>query len=566
MTVHAESIERPTVSAALSERGRHVFALAILVILAATLTMRTGRLGFMPLDQSIIFDGGWRVLSGQTPLVDFFTPTGFVPVYIQGLIFAIAGVSWTAYVFHAAMLNVLFAVLVYAMLRSLFGWSWSALYYALISAYFMYPPMGTPYTDQHALIFTYLTLCLFLWGICSESANRRTVSWFLMPFAGALAFHSKQVPSGFAILFICCCAAYLLWRDRARFGQPFLAAVAGSLTVVVIGFVWMASAGVAIEDYIQWTFDLPLAHGSVRAGEEGHRIFVILAMWTASTIPVFVGIHFAFCTDPGLRWRARDFAMVMGMAVLLVEAAIYAVITLNAPIFGFSYYPTVLALAYGLFSRPIPDANSEDRRTRRGFQGLFLALGVLAALIAATPVSLRWANEFRADEVKSGAPGATIHPMLNRLQWSFPKEAESVGMETRATVYRALLDHLSRRSENFLLVGDATILYALSGRPSAFPSLWFHEGLSFPAKNSPRRARFERRITESLIRHGVTFVVIDGPATWVRTRADDFRVLRACLSREESDILTIGRFRIVPLSSTCLRAERVRTLPSGSLS
>ena len=179
MTVHADSIERPTISAALSERGRHVFALVILTILAATLTMRTGRLGFMPLDQSIIFDGGWRVLSGQVPLADFYTPTGLVPVLIQGAIFEIAGVSWSAYVFHAAVLNVLFAVLVYAMLRSLFGWSWLALYFALISAYFMYPPMGTPYTDQHALIFTYLTLCLFLWGCHHLASGERWRHLFL---------------------------------------------------------------------------------------------------------------------------------------------------------------------------------------------------------------------------------------------------------------------------------------------------------------------------------------------------------------------------------------------------
>ncbi|MCG8547517.1 MAG: hypothetical protein MJE12_25245 [Alphaproteobacteria bacterium] len=559
MTVHADSIERPTISAALSERGRHVFALVILTILAATLTMRTGRLGFMPLDQSIIFDGGWRVLSGQVPLADFYTPTGLVPVLIQGAIFEIAGVSWSAYVFHAAVLNVLFAVLVYAMLRSLFGWSWLALYFALISAYFMYPLMGTPYTDQHALIFTYLTLCLFLWGICSESAWRRSVSWFLMPFAGALAFHSKQIPSGFAILFICCCAAFLLWRDRWRFGRPFLAAIAGSLVVVLLGLAWMASAGVSIQDYVHWTFELPLAHGSARAEAKGHRILVILAMWTASTIPVIVGIHFAFRTDPGLRWRARDLAMVMGMIVLLAGAAIYAVITLNAPIFGFSYYPSALALAYGLYSRPIPEANSEDRRTRRGFQGLFLALGVLAALIAATPVSLRWANEFRADEVKTGVPGTAVHPMLRGLLWSFPDEAASIGIETRASAYRALLDHIARRSGNFLLIGDATILYALSGRPSVFPSLWFHEGLTFPAENDPRRTYFEQRLADALIDNVVAFVVMDGPATWVKTRATDFDVLRSCLSKEDSAIVAIGGFRVVPLSMTCLQAVSERS-------
>lgn len=559
MTVQDHSVEQPSAFVVFSARGRHAFALAILIILAATLTIRTGRLGFMPLDQSIIFDGGWRVLSGQIPMVDFFTPTGLVPVLIQGAIFKIAGVSWSTYVFHAAMLNVLFAVLVYAMLRNLFGWSWLAFYYALISAYFMYPPMGTPYTDQHALIFTYLTLCLFLWGICSNAESRRIAAWFLMPFAGALAFHSKQVPSGFAILFICCCAAFLLWRDRHRYGPPFWAAVVGSLTVIVLGIALMTSAGIALEDYVQWMFELPLSHGAARAHEEGYRIFVVLAMWATCAIPVAVGVYFAFRTDPDMRWRVPDVAMAMGIAVLLVEATIYSVITLNAPIFGFSYYPSALALAYGLFSRRVPGANIEDLRTRRGFQGLFLGLGVLAAVIAATPVSLRWANEFQAKEIKTAVSGELVHPMLKRLRWLFPENAENIGIETRASVYQALVEYLTRRTGNFLLVGDATILYALSGRPSVFPGLWFHEGLAYPRQGDERRAKFERRLTKSLIREDVRFVIMDGSGTWVGAHAGDFAVLRNCLSRDAASVVTIGRFRIVPLSTACVQAEWQQT-------
>ena len=39
---------------------------------------------------------------------------------------------------------------------------------------------------------------------------------------------------------------------------------------------------------------------------------------------------------------------------------------------------------------------------------------------------------------------------------------------------------LSRQPENFLLIGDSSILYGLTGKPSVSPSLWFHDGLTAP--------------------------------------------------------------------------------------
>src|SRR5262245_16424312 len=107
----------------------------------------------MPLDQSIVFDGAWRVQCGQLPVRHFGTPSGVVPIFIQAAFFRMLGVTWFAYCLHAALANGLFVFLVFGLLRRLDARPALAFVYALLSAVVMYPPFGVPYMDQHAFLF-----------------------------------------------------------------------------------------------------------------------------------------------------------------------------------------------------------------------------------------------------------------------------------------------------------------------------------------------------------------------------------------------------------------------------
>lgn len=564
MTAYDKTIDEMPVFVGEFNRGRKVLALLVLVILASTLTIRTGHLGFMPLDQSIIFDGGWRVLSGQLPLVDFFTPTGIVPLYLQAMMFKVMGVSWMAYVLHAALLNVIFALFVYFLLRRIFRWNWVALYFALAAACFLYPPMGTPYMDQHALIFTFVMLGLLLSGACEHTESARRICWALVPLAGALAYHSKQNPSAFAIVFVTAAAVFLAFRDPVRYRLPFLAMISGAVLVLAAGLLLLAAKDVALADYWYWMVELPLQHGTSRIASGDDRIFLVTLLWIASSIPIGIGVRFALRGSSDAREWHDTLAIIVVAAALLGLAAVYSVTTHNAPIFGFAYYPPALALAYGLLSRRLPQKSAEDVRVRDAFLALFLALGVMTPLLAVTPLSHRWANEFEAHDVDTAVPGGEVHTALTGLHWIFPRHVRENGNEISVEAYRDLLEFLDKRNDNFLLLGDATILYALSGRPSVFPGLWFHEGLSFPKREAAERPEFERRLTDALLRYNVRFVVLDGSRTWNGVMSSHFDVLGACLTGGDGAVRRIGRFQILPILPDCINRFAVSRSPSRS--
>jgi hypothetical protein len=151
---------------------RHPWAAAldVLILLALSgvafyLTFQAGRRGFYPFDQSILFDGSYRVLSGQVPYRDFVLPFGPVAFWLHALFFKALGVSYLSYIVGACVINVLAALLSVVVIRLVLP-SIKVLSYAggLLTAVWFYPPFGTPWVDQTAFFFSFAALAVLLAG------------------------------------------------------------------------------------------------------------------------------------------------------------------------------------------------------------------------------------------------------------------------------------------------------------------------------------------------------------------------------------------------------------------
>ena len=137
--------------------------LATLLALSFYAVLLSGERGFFPLDQSIVFDGGYRLLSGQTPYRDFLIPIGPVVFWIQAMFFELMGIGYFSYVFGAAVVNVLATACSVAVLRLLFPASKPLSYVAgLLTAVWFYAPFGTPWPEQTAFFFAFVALALVL--------------------------------------------------------------------------------------------------------------------------------------------------------------------------------------------------------------------------------------------------------------------------------------------------------------------------------------------------------------------------------------------------------------------
>ncbi|MEZ5040719.1 MAG: hypothetical protein R2828_12515 [Saprospiraceae bacterium] len=218
--------------------------------------------GFMPLDQSILFDGGWRILSGQVPFVDYDTLHGVVPSFIQSVFFKLFGVSWFSFCLHAAFFNGLFALLVYYF----FEWytkEWLLSFVlALTSSVIFYPPFGTPYVEKHAFFFSLLAIIVAI--LATETIDRKkTAMWtFLIPCLLIIAYLCKQMPTLMAIPFA---LGILVFRSTKNIGIKLLSLGGGIIFSLAVAWSIMLILGIDPSHVFYSIWTLPSKVGSHRS-------------------------------------------------------------------------------------------------------------------------------------------------------------------------------------------------------------------------------------------------------------------------------------------------------------
>ena len=221
---------------------RDPFLLA-LVIAGLVVNLGFARMGFMPLDASIVFDGGWRILSGQVPWRDFNTPYGVVPSAMQAVFFAVIGRTWLAFCLHSSVVNGAFAALLYVLLVLLRLPRPLAFFYGFCASFFFYPPVGVPFMEQHSFFFT---LAAITAAVAGNYATQERTQWWLWaavaPLA-LLALFSKQVPFGFAapalpLLLLLPGPSHLRTRVTALASGVAACAVLLGLLILVLDISW----------------------------------------------------------------------------------------------------------------------------------------------------------------------------------------------------------------------------------------------------------------------------------------------------------------------------------------
>ncbi len=141
----------------------------------------------------MVFDGGWRILSGQVPFKDFLMAFGPLSFALQALFFKLLGVNWTATVIPAALLGALAALSVMRSVSLLFGKRriWIVLLSGVLVGTSFQAMFGTLFMEQVGFFF-----CLLgIQAICESTHSNGRWRFLYLGMAGVLAvlaFLSKQ--------------------------------------------------------------------------------------------------------------------------------------------------------------------------------------------------------------------------------------------------------------------------------------------------------------------------------------------------------------------------------------
>ena len=130
-----------------------------------------GFIGIMPMDNTVLFNGGFRVLKGYVPFADYWLVTGPLLDYLNALFFRLLGLSWSTYILHSSLVNVLITVASYLLFINLDLSNRFSFFYALQISILFYPVVGTPFVDHHSTFFLIIAFYLLIFAIKNSNHN-----------------------------------------------------------------------------------------------------------------------------------------------------------------------------------------------------------------------------------------------------------------------------------------------------------------------------------------------------------------------------------------------------------
>jgi len=493
---------------------RTALVAAALFLLGVGVDLHFGRQGFLPLDQSISFDGGWRVMNGQLPFRDFTTPNGVVPLLMQVPFFRLLGVTWFAMCLHAAVVNGVACVAVFAFLRLCGSTLWQAAAFGALNAVFFYPPTGTPFSDQHSFFFTLLMFVAVALGTVSPNRALATVAWFLVPALFLLGFLSCQIPTAFAAL---CVAAWVVVNPRRAVGW-IVPIAAGTCAVAVVLLLIAALGHVDLRSAFDHMVLSPIHQGGSRTPTPGLLSPVRMVLGTIRRLPAWAQLwsldaalvsllFLPFVARRSRIWRLHAWALVSlvattGAFVAYSKTQIDTGLALAMLIAGVG----AVVLAHAVEGIEVGDTARQRLRV----------IGAVVVLALATRDAIRFTRQVDVpgtvhkhyDAQQAIAAAGKLPPAMSFMRWS--RGASQYEPEE----FAALVRYLHDADGDFLLIGDSSILYGLTGRVSPSPVLFFDFGLTVPRSESPGFALFETDLIARMRNFGVRRVVLEGSSTW----------------------------------------------------
>ncbi|MCK9604009.1 MAG: glycosyltransferase family 39 protein [Candidatus Omnitrophica bacterium] len=521
--------------------------LLALLLFAFFLTFRSGERGFFTLDQSIVFDGSYRVLSGQIPYKDFIMPVGPVVFWLQAIFFKILGISYFSYIFGAAYINSLVVLLSVIIIRLLFP-SKKYLSYiaAFLTAVWFYPPFGTPWVEQTAFFFSFLAITAIL--SARVFIKGKGILLLLAGSFAALSILSKQ-NAGLYILplyFILLIAAYSF--DFKRFFYScitFIIGLAGSLFL----FLWWVSAKSNLKVFSAYFFQIPALQGICRILDEGRDFWRIFFTGTCSygtlhQLPLGIRLiftaalliaGFAFIFYLYHHRKAKESGRNEILASLLCIYAIffqYLFIhtTMNQAENSIPFIGIIFAASLGVSPRLKFFAGNLNR----SISTIVVSFLVLYLALAGIKVSQdRRVQEFTNSEF----PRYFTLEKLKALKWGKPTRIW--GLQIQEEDVTGLVSYLKAKNENFFIFPNFTILYGVLGVPSPQPLLWFHKGLTYHAIYEPE---LDNWIVRDLVKNKVRIIVIEENPLY--NALNDFRQLDEFVAADFREAKKIGLFHI----------------------
>lgn len=540
-----------------------------LLIIAATsfaICYAAGQRGFYALDQSIVFDGAYRILQGEVPYRDFLFPFGPMPLWVQALFFLMLGTSFKAYLLASSLCNVAASILAALIVQKVGGVRLPALAAGLVTAFWFYSPFGTPYMEQTGFLFSLLGIYLAVITPRSEVLRDQFPYLFGAGCAVGLAALCKQhvgVFSAFLISGVIILGSLSIRASLTRLGAFLL----GLGALALLFAVWLFSFSSPLDFYTH-TIVIPssLARSRISSdfGPYGNRWGLLAFLTSGPTrepfqqlLPSIVRVTHILSLTLGALMLALGFALnrndskaggafrILGAFLTLIPFHHLAFIhfSLNESENGVPFVGLLSGFMLISLSeiRKVASLKSKDAELSISY----LSYG--AVILLSLALGYEGGKSSLNRIVQEGEQRASFSEVSKASGFS-PLRLNKTSSNPRGVLLKGelegLVEYLSSKNENFFSFPDLTVLYGALKKPSPQPLLWFHSGLTYDPKFAKS---ISERVVDELKASNVRIIVLDRnpPFRTLDSLLNELLPLKVYIETEFRSAKEIGRFHIL---------------------
>jgi len=477
--------------------NKNNFYLLLIIISSVFFTSYTGFKGIFPIDSFLIFDAGFKIINNYHPFRDYWSITGPFLDYVQFIFFKILGVNWTAYVLHAAVINVVLSLVTFYFFCQIGLKRNFAFIYAFSISILGYPSVGTPFMDHHASILSLIALMALILGIKKNS----NIYWFSIPILLGFSFFSKQIPSAYlGFLFLVIIFTFLIVKKFKK--TQFLNFLFyGLTTFIIICFLIVSLNNISLKNiFIQYVL-YPINIGEERSANINFDLEKVLLQFK------FIYFSLIILIVPGfylVRLKKKKFKNLIDVIILFsflfsVFIFIYSQLMTKNQILIFFLIPFCIGMTHYYLDNYYKNEK-------------FIYILIFIIIISTVKFHIRFNIEKKFMELstvnfKLAEEGRFLHPKLKGLDWITPNYPNNPRKEL--LLLKDLSVKIKNEKRNKIIISDYQILPSITDTNNFAPNKWFDD-LSVPKSNNKYYKIYKRFFESNLKEKNIQVIFIVG--------------------------------------------------------
>ena len=450
-----------------------------------------GFIGLMPMDNTVLYNGGYRVLNGYVPFTDYWLVTGPLLDYLNALFFLILGVSWKTFIIHSSLINLLFALASYFLFIQLKLSKKFSIFYSILMSVLFYPVVGTPFVDHHSTFFLIIAFYIFI----ISAYKKNYFILIFIPLFFCLSFLSKQTPAAYGLLTIIPLICLLCFFDKKNIKKILLNLLFGSVISLFLLAVFIFFTNINISNFFEQYLLFAGSIGEYRLSNYDFNILDLLNKF--KFIFFFISVLTIITINLFYKKKIRDnnFLVLISSLSISLILIFHQFLTLNQN-FIFFIIPFLCGVTHTYYKQMF------DKK-------YFLIVLICVCIFSVSKYHFRFNedrkfNELEGVDLSKAIDAKVLGNEFKGLQWITYRYPEDPNREL--TNLKQIIKILKNDSSKKMLITDYQILSPILKTYDFSPNQWHHPTVSFPLNDQKYYEKYKNFFIKNLKNNNIDFI------------------------------------------------------------